>query len=192
VKGEEQLQLRSWIEQVQLKDHVARSAGDPNVPSALDKLEKGQSLDDAQANSLEALILQDARPALVVSEGGLEVLPDLWKSLEPARPMIEQVSAAVGRINVSGLPGLLFAGTGFLVGEDLVMTTRTVAERFATGLGTSDLAIRSDRMPSIHFHNEGTAGEGMRITRVEMIHPFLDMALLRLPFTGITPLMLSL
>ena len=86
MNGEEQLQLRSWIEQVQLKDHVATSTRDPNVGSALDKLQKGQSLDDAQANSLEALILQAARPALVVSEGRLEVVPGLWKSLEPARP----------------------------------------------------------------------------------------------------------
>ena len=54
MNGEEQLQLRSWIEQVQLKDHVATSTRDPNVGSALDKLQKGQSLDDAQAKMMTA------------------------------------------------------------------------------------------------------------------------------------------
>jgi hypothetical protein len=68
--------------------HGAPASVDPDVPGALDKLEKEQSLDDAEANSLEALVLQSARPALVVTEGRVEAPRDPWKGLEPALPMI--------------------------------------------------------------------------------------------------------
>ena len=190
MKGQDQLQFRSWIEQVQRKD---RDAVAPLPSVALDKLAAGELLDDAQANSLEAFVLKSARPALVVQDGRVETPPEQWRSLVPAMPMIERVSASVGRINVPGLRGLLFAGTGFLVGAELVMTTRLVAEMFATGIGTSGLAIRKDSSPSIDFRSEGGPESlSVPIVDVVLIHPFLDVALLRVPPVNAPPLTFSL
>ncbi len=197
MKGEEQLQLRSWVEQVQLKEQVASapltSLSDPGVPDALDKLAAGQALEDSEANSLEAIVLQSARPAFVVQDGRLQTPPKPWEGLASALPMIERAIPAVGRINVSGLSGLLFAGTGFLVGDGLVMTSRGVAELFCTGVGTSGLTILKDTSPTIDFRSEG-AGTGAvaSIVDVVLIHPFLDVALLRVSPSDAPPLTLSL
>jgi chaperonin GroEL len=143
MKGEVQLRLRSWVQQVQIKERArARAAlSDPAVSGVLDKLASGQTIDDAEANGLEAIILQEVRPALIVADGRIETPSPPWDTLWAAPTIIEGALPAVGRINVSGLRGLLFAGTGFLVGEGLVMTSRTVAELFCSGVGTTGLAF---------------------------------------------------
>src|SRR5688572_19162445 len=192
MKGEQQFQLRSWVQQVGLKGQVD-AAAQSAASNVIDKLASGHEVDDAEANSLEAIVLQSARPAILVSGGRIDPPPPAWQTLEAARPMIEAALPGVGRINVAGLRGLLFAGTGFVVGDGLIMTSRTVAELFCTGVGTTELAFRAGVSPTIDFRSEGGPDEDVaRIIKAELIHPFLDLALLRVDRHGASPMPLSL
>jgi hypothetical protein len=56
--------------------------------------------------------------------------PAFWNVLEDQRDDIELTLGAVGRIELVGHPDYDWAGTGFLVSETCVMTTRTVAQLF--------------------------------------------------------------
>lgn len=143
------MQLRSWVDQIQLKDHLASGARDPELTSALDGLEKGLTLDQAQANSLEALIVDSLRPALMVNVGVLETPRDPWRSLEPARPMIERACAAVGRIDVAGLPApIARACADFLLCLGLTHAA-------AAGAGASGGLAAADRIVLICLMQRG-------------------------------------
>ena len=50
-----------------------------------------------------------------------------------------------------GYPGLPYGGTGFVVGDGLLMTNRHVAELFAAGVGKEGLTFISGRGSSIDF-----------------------------------------
>ncbi|HEX4916216.1 MAG TPA: trypsin-like peptidase domain-containing protein, partial [Vicinamibacterales bacterium] len=78
----------------------------------------------------------------------------------------------------------------FLVTPDLVMTTRHAAETFATGVGTRDLAFRPGCEPWIDFGSGADAaiqGNLFPVASVVMIHPHLDVALLRLSAPAVAP-----
>jgi V8-like Glu-specific endopeptidase len=96
---------------------------------------------------------------------------------------------------VPDLPSLPYAGTGFVVGPDLMMTNRHVAQIFSDGIGTKRLNFQSGQSAAVDFYRENglTESEVLNVERVEMIHPYWDMALLRvkgLP-AGRPPLALS-
>jgi endonuclease G len=73
------------------------------------------------------------RPALKII-GNDFTLPrtDFWSSrLEPHRDNIKRAITSVGRIEFRNHPSFEYAGTGWLVTEDIVITNRHVAETFA-------------------------------------------------------------
>ena len=94
---------------------------------------------------------------------------------------LRPVFASIGRIELPGNPDLPYGGTGFVVGRGLVMTNRHVAEIFSVGLGMRDLVFRSASRAGIDFLQEkgSTASQFLRVRDVAMIHPYWDMALLR-------------
>ena len=146
--------------------------------------------DGVEASALEAIVLAQARPALIVEHGRIDLdnTPEPWRTtLLAHRGILEAVCAAVGRLDA---PNQLFqsVGTAFLVGHDLVMTARHAAETFVLGVGTKNLAFRPDRTVSVDFGD----GKVSRVVEVVMIHPVLDIALLRIdPAPSIPPLRLS-
>ncbi len=77
-----------------------------------------------------------------------------------------------------------FGGTGFLVGDNLLMTNRHVARLFTDGVGmTQRLAYRVGDA-AVDFRRWVDSSQDDRtayfaVVKVEMIHPFWDMALLR-------------
>lgn len=100
---------------------------------ALDRM-IGQSMPDLTPQEilgLETVILFYGRPALMVSQGKLASVPPLWNVLEDQREDIELVSRGIGRIELMGHPEYDWAGTGFLVNETTLITTRRIAEQFA-------------------------------------------------------------
>ncbi len=106
--------------------------------SALEKIDDGEergNLDALEAAGLEILLLL-ARPAIEFVDGHFLAPTPPWEFLDGERGKIEQVAAAVGRIQVQGHRRHRWAGTGFLVGDDVVMTNAHVARVFATGQGT--------------------------------------------------------
>jgi hypothetical protein len=84
---------------------------------------------------LECVILLYGRPALVVSQDRLSSVPPFWNILEDQREDIEMAQRGVGRIELLGHPEYDWAGTGFLVSETCLMTSRRNLELFAENRG---------------------------------------------------------
>jgi endonuclease G len=173
----------------------------------LRKLAEGdeEAVTDQELEGLEAIILLRERPVALIrpsKNGGpadYDTLPDPWDRLNRGadKKRVVGLLPAVGRIEVPNSPRIPYGGTGFVVGEDLIMTNRHVARLFAEGVGERRLSYRFGDA-EIDFHREvGTPSKAsdqhVGIREVVMIHPYWDMALLRvdrLP-NGVSPLKLS-
>lgn len=143
---------------------------------------------------LEAMVLSAGRPLFPVEMGRPQV-DGLWKNLlKPHEPRLTAAIRAVGRIIVDGAPGIN-SGTGFVVGERLVMTASACVQDFAIGMGAS-VQIRPGVSASIDFSE--TLGfrspeASARISRVRFVHPYFQVALLEIDRTpaGVAALDLS-
>jgi hypothetical protein len=84
---------------------------------------------------LECVLLLYGRPAILVSQDRLASVPPFWNLLEDQREDVEMAQRGVGRIELLGHPEFDWAGTGFLVSETCLMTTRRTLELFAENRG---------------------------------------------------------
>ncbi|WP_299296526.1 DNA/RNA non-specific endonuclease [uncultured Tateyamaria sp.] len=154
------------------------------IRDTIQKFEAGETLTFDDVLQVEALILPLKRPAVLVQDNDYRVVHDAWLHLNdaagPARRHILNALPAVGRINVPSNAAIPYAGTGFVVGQGLLMTNRHVAELFADGLGQSDVALKPGASVNIDFLAEHGSGavQRLQVVSVRMIHPFWDMALL--------------
>ncbi len=149
--------------------------------TGLEKITRSQTPDltPEEVVGLEAVLLLYGRPAILVSEGHLASVPPLWNILEDQREDIEVAQRGVGRIELLGHPEYDWAGTGFLVSENALLTTRRVAEtfieehsgqwRFRPGM-TAWMDYRSQ------YQRVATAG--YRVRGVMGVHPVYDLAIL--------------
>jgi hypothetical protein len=132
-------------------------------------------------------IVSIARPALMLEDGTFGDPPPPWDDiLGPHRRSIRTAAMSVGRIGVRGMPQLPYAGTGFLVGEDTVMTNCHVAKVFSQPGSDGDwsvqpgLEVNLDLLENPDAQRADVASSrSMRIDGVIGIHPALDLALLR-------------
>lgn len=148
-------------------------------------------LSDDQQFALEAIVLPKYRPVVNIVADTFSVPPDPWTHLGGGLPKrrIDGAIRSVGRIEVPHHPFLIpYAGTGFVVGKlpvtgpkHLLMTNRHVAQLFATGLGQRNLAFNPGQAVEVDFKREivPTTPQLLMVEAVVMIHPFWDMALLR-------------
>ncbi|TWU49467.1 lipase family protein [Rubripirellula reticaptiva] len=150
-----------------------------------------------QLFGLEAIVHKRFRPAEFILNNSFKNLPHPWTHLGngDSRTAIETACRSIGRIEVPGHPSLPYAGTGFLVGTNLLMTNRHVAAIFCRGLGRKHVKIITGMNVQIDFLEEHLNPEEfvLEVDGVELIHPYWDMALLRvkqLP-EGVVPLTLS-
>ena len=166
---------------------------------SLDVLRRGGDVDEDQRFVLEAIVMPYHRPVVDVVQNQIKTdqLTQKWQHLAGAalRSRVEQCFLSVGRINVPNLPSLPYAGTGFIVGPELMMTNRHVAQIFAQGLGVKNLQFQPGQIAAVDFYHENgrTESESLTVEKVMMIHPYCDMALLKvrgLP-EGRKPLALS-
>ncbi|OAI54751.1 hypothetical protein AYO44_14280 [Planctomycetaceae bacterium SCGC AG-212-F19] len=152
---------------------------------ALDVLQRGGEVDADQRFVLEAVVMPYHRPVVDVIDNQMKIeqLTAKWQHLANVglRPRVEACLLSVGRINVPNLPSLPYAGTGFLVGDDLLMTNRHVAEIFAQGSGVRSIQFRPGQVAAVDFYHENgrTESESHSVEKVIMIHPYWDMALIR-------------
>ena len=144
----------------------------------------GAGLTAGDHDRLEAIIHETGRPAYVIDNGSFAPSGE-WASLGlgDARKKIETAIPSVGRIEVPH-DHRPYAGTGFVVGENLLMTNRHVARIFALGTGTKHLKFEAGQIAGIDFMRELPAANKpdpvfLPIKDVVMIHPYWDMALLR-------------
>ncbi|MEZ5935804.1 MAG: DNA/RNA non-specific endonuclease [Alphaproteobacteria bacterium] len=166
--------------------------------AAVQKLAGGKEISAQEAFFIEAIIIPDKRPAILIQDGDYSVTHEDWLHLNDdgaSRAHILRALPAIGRIELPGHPQLPYGGTGFVVGPDLVMTNRHVAEIFTSGLGLSDLQFRPGLAAGIDFRREAgaEASRFFAVRSVAMIHPYWDMALLRVDGldADIRPLTLS-
>src|SRR5262245_58276514 len=124
---------------------------------ALDVLVRGGPLDGEQHEALEAIIHKRYRPAVDIVNDTFALPPPPWEHLGSGGPkqMIDAVIQSIGRIEIPNDPmGRPYAGTGFVVGRNLLMTNRHVAELFATGLGQRNLFFRPGQAADVDFKRE--------------------------------------
>lgn len=102
------------------------------------------------------------------------------------RQAIEAAIPSIGRVEVIGYPEVPYGGTAFVVGDDLLMTNRHVAALFAAGLGERGIAFLSGRDSAIDFLRErgNRASQIFDVAQVVMVHPWWDMAMLKVPDLG--------
>lgn len=179
--------LESVLEATSPQSDVAfESAESPmarEARSGLESVLRGRDPTPEEEASLEALIIPDLRPAIDIVDGKFNSTHRLWTHLTSdaaVRGRIEAAIPSVGRIELPGNPQYPYGGTGFVVGDGLLMTNRHVAGIFATGLGDRNLAFKAGHKAGIDFQRErgGTEGTTLLVRRVVMIHPYWDMAIL--------------
>jgi endonuclease G len=150
---------------------------------ALECLRSEETLTDIQSNQLEAIIHRQLRPALFVIGNTFDRPPAPWESLGASenREHLERAIRSIGRIELPGNAWVPYGGTGFVVGNNLVMTNRHVAELFSLGLGTRNLQWKGDHRSGINFRRELMPTPNVldiAVKKVLMIHPYWDVAIL--------------
>ena len=160
-------------------------AGESPIDTGLQKLAENRvdELTDDEIFGLEAIVLPQNRPVVFVRGAGYDELVDPWLGLNESatKARITALLPSVGRIEVPNLPQFPYAGTGFVVGKGLMMTNRHVAGLFSTGLGLKITYNAGDA--AVDFKKQIDSVDGDRtaylnVRKVEMVHPYWDMALL--------------
>ncbi|CDZ68162.1 DNA/RNA non-specific endonuclease [Neorhizobium galegae bv. orientalis] len=154
-----------------------------NARGGLENMAMGGAPRPEEISGIEAIILPDLRPVIDISDGTFESTHRLWTKLSTdaaIRSRIEAALPSIGRIELPGFGAIPYGGTGFVVGDGLLMTNRHVAEIFALGLGDQQLSFIPGRKAGVDFLRErdNTPGHIFRISKVRMIHPYWDMAIL--------------
>ena len=158
----------------------------PQQKSGLQKLaeDRVQEITPSEMLGLEAIVLPRNRPVAFVRGESYDDLDGPWVSLndDVIKRRIASLLPLIGRVEVPSSPILPYAGTGFVVGQGLIATNRHVAQLFSQGLGLTIRYRAGDA--AIDFKRQIDAPDDDRtaylsVRAVEMIHPYWDMALLR-------------
>jgi hypothetical protein len=156
----------------------------------------GNDLSTEETLGLECVILLYGRPALLLNNGVLASPPPLWNVLEDQREFVETAQRGVGRIELLGHPEYDWAGSGFLVSENALLTTRKTAELFVENRsGTWQFRPGITTWMNYRSSYQDVASAGYRVRAVLGVHDRYDLALLeveRSQFNGTAPLPLSL
>ena len=151
--------------------------------AGLEKLATGADLLHTESQSLEAIIHKKFRPALFIIDNRFDSAPDPWAHFNEGsiRQTVEDAIPLIGRVELPSDYGISHGGTGFVVGQGLIMTNRHVAEIFAMGVGTNGLRLKYSMDAGINLRKEVIPTPevpDLKVLRVLMIHPYWDMALL--------------
>jgi hypothetical protein len=119
-----------------------------------------------------------ARPALLVSENSLASVPPFWNVLEDQREDIEMAQRGVGRIELLGHPEFDWAGTAFLVSDNILMTTRRIAEVFIENKN-GGWQFRPGISTWMNYRTpyQNVSDAGYRVRTVVGVHEQYDLAL---------------
>ena len=164
---------------------AARHARARVVADGLDGLAKladgrDDDLDDAELLGLEAIVLLEGRPAILIQGGDFVRPPHDWaRRLEARRAGIREAIARSGRVEVSGHLDYEWVGTAALIGPGTVMTNRHVALEFCSRSGSA-WTFRPGMTSRVDFLREEGRGASLEfeVTSVIGIHEERDLALL--------------
>lgn len=158
--------------------------------SGVESLSRGADVAPDQMANIEAIIIPALRPVYDIKDGSFDTTSldgqatpghALWTGLTTNAALKQRIEAAlpaIGRIELLWATNIPYGGTGFVVGPNLLMTNRHVAQIFAEGLGDRQVRYISGRAAGIDFKRDTQAGTVFKITGVKMIHPYWDMAVL--------------
>lgn len=164
----------------------AMGGGDPKsndgiVFDALTNLDRKDDLTTENRFTLEALVLPAERPVVDVVGGRIAIaqLTSRWSAFGQGktRKAIENCMDSVGRIQLASGQHL---GTGFVVGDGLLMTNRHVAEIFSTGSGCDVQFVPDSAATDFKSEIGSDKTEISLFSKVMMIHPLWDMAIVKL------------
>lgn len=155
-----------------------------------------------QRRVMEAIILADLRPARFIEMDRIVMdgVYDHDDLVDANKAQIEAAARQVGRVDLLNHQSLSFAGTGWLIDRDIVITNRHVAEVFARpdGMGGFELltgAFGDPIEPRLDFNRQRNSDALPRrraeVTEILYVAPRRgpDIALLRVvPPDGMTPL----
>jgi hypothetical protein len=176
---------------------TARAAGEPDrgqqreaigqlletAVTALQKVSANEKpeLTTEELLGLESALLLYARPAMLISEGRLAAAPAFWNVLEDQREDIELAQRGVGRIEMLGHPECDWAGTGFLVNETTLLTTRRTTEIFAEMNKEGQWQFRPGITGWMDYQEEyqKSSSAAYRIQAIIGVHDRYDLALLQ-------------
>ena len=168
-----------------------------SVGSGLEAVQKNREIRVDEQFALEAIVMPRFRPVVDIVGDNFARPPEPWKHLGSGKAKRNLVAAlpSIGRIELPDHPSIPFGGTGFVVGEGLIMTNRHVAELFATGVGVQGLNFIPNSKAGVDFGQEVTPRDSLFVTvnKIVMMHPHWDMALLQVSGLGAaqSPLVLS-
>ena len=106
---------------------------------------------------LEAIIHKTGRPAIDIVNDSFSAPSGIWSGLGvgQTKDRIEACIPSVGRVEIpNDLRGRPYAGTGFVVGENLLMTNRHVARIFGQGFGEKNLRFDPGQTAGVDFKRE--------------------------------------
>jgi hypothetical protein len=150
--------------------------------AGLTKLAEGREddLNDDERFGLEAIVLLEGRPAILIQEGDFLRPPHEWSRLTDHRERIREVIACSGRVEINGHLNLDWLGTASLVAPTTLMTNRHVTREFCSRDGDK-WVFRHGMTTRIDFLEElgSTSTLEFEITEAIGIHDDYDLALLR-------------
>ena len=204
-RSERIARLKAMLQQVAPENQVeAIAAKYEKPPGGLESMESPEAvpvrrglekvmgdrddLSPPELDGLEAIVMPRERPVVFVRRSGIDALPDPWAHLnkDPLRQSLLALAPSIGRVELPNSTQYPYGGTGFVVGPDLLMTNRHVAGLFAIGLGFRDIryvagdaAVNFDRFKREEGDPPEDQAAALQVREVLMIHPYWDMALLR-------------
>jgi endonuclease G len=130
--------------------------------------------------SVRNIVLRVGRPVLAIAANApllhfKDSESSVWRArLQASAPLLQRAAQAVGRIEITGLPGFTFVGTGWLVDKTTVVTNRHVAQTFAQRAGAGFTFKRASRTRSmtadIDFLEEAGRFAQLEFPIVEILH----------------------
>ena len=190
--------LRDTVSDQQL---LVRGINRVELERLVERVNRGEVLNPNESVTLFSIISSEFRPTIAVADD----LPEptdhpLWLELNDAasHAVLGPVCKATGQIEYSSGAEYKPYGTGFMVGEDLVMTNRHVADIFSVTVPGHGNFLRFGYDVRINFCREidrwDTDPTASRVvTDVVMLHPWFDLALLKIDsgIQGVEPLKLA-
>ena len=147
-----------------------------------------ESLSDEELLGLEAIVMPRYRPVIDIINKDYASPSNPWQSLGrgKVKKRLKAAIHSIGRVEVPNHSRYPFAGTGFVVGDGLMMTNRHVAEIFASGVGVTSLHFRPGQTAAIDFVKEIIPSDPvlLNVTDVVAVHPHWDMAILKVSGLG--------
>lgn len=159
---------------------------------AVEHLLSGENISPEDIFAVEAIVHKEKRPSHKVLDGKFDPFPGDYLYLtenKSVKKNIRKAFPSIGRIDTPDRS--IYGGTGFVVGKNLVMTNRHVAQIFTRGVGEENVSIFL-KNSEIDFREAPiNQPDGFRLTSCVMIHPYWDMALFKADLPDLDPLTLS-